>query len=162
MSSIRQVLEARKAAIKKEADDQVSQIDKDIADLERLADKYGMTVNPIQPKGKDGNKPVPNKGVIFAELHRTLESLAGQSTSYRARAGAKAYIKAKGRPVTLSELADVLANHGVRYVSPNPRNTLSAVLGQDDELYSISRERGWWLKSQAEPLSDDEFSDIFS
>lgn len=162
MSSIRQVLEARKAAIKREADEAMSKIDKEMAELERLADKYGLTVTTPQPKGKDGNKPVPARGEIVAELHRTLDSLKGQSTSYRAREGAKAYIKAKGRPATLSELADVLAAHGVQYVSPNPRNTLSAVLGQDDELYSISRERGWWLKNEAEPLADSEFSEMFS
>lgn len=48
----------------------------------------------------------------------------------------------------------MLAAKGIKFNSERPKNTLSAILGQTPSLYSISRDKGWWLKGVPVPTSN--------
>jgi hypothetical protein len=98
----------------------------------------------------NGNGVVPPiGGVIMARILQ--DGLGDASVTKRARAAADAYIRARKRPVPLSELDEALAANGIRFESDNSRSVLSAVLGQVPNFYSISRDRGWWLRDLGEP-----------
>jgi hypothetical protein len=98
----------------------------------------------------NGNGVVPPiGGVIMARILQ--DGLGDASVTKRARAAADAYIRARNRPVPLFELDEALAANGIRFESDSPRSVLSAVLGQDPNLYSISRDQGWWLRDLGLP-----------
>ena len=161
MSTVRKMLEAKKANILSEAEKAAAEVDRDMVELERLAEKYGIEITD------DDYAPevqMPAVGVVpakpaapgfpwgtagIAVVQDTSAALA--STTSRARVEAEKYIRLVNRPVPLSELYDAVAAKGVKFESANPRNTLSAVLGQGEKLYSISRDKGWWVRDLPEP-----------
>jgi hypothetical protein len=169
MSSLRKIAEAKKANIRADAERKVAEIDHDMEELERLTSKYGLSVTPPTEAEKDASPAEPKESAmsqlaninkrngsllttpshsIIAEVMADLEKA---SITKRARVAAAAYIREKKRPVPLAELDEALVANGIQFESEMPRNTLSAVLGQDPNLYSISRDRGWWLKDLGEP-----------
>jgi hypothetical protein len=173
MSNLRKALEAKKADILSEAQQRAAEIDNDIEQLERLTAKYGLSV--IEPstshdtgveseqRTEQTDHPMRrNVAAALADLNgngtahpvehvvhtfdEALKAMYNASVTKRARVAAEAYIREKNRPVPLGELYKVLADNGIEFQSDTPRNTLSAVLGQTDNLYSISRGQGWWIK----------------
>ena len=129
-------------------------------ELDRLTAKYGLAVTDTAPKATEPAAPKAHNvangtqgiAALLETVHATLAKFAEASTTTRARAGAEAYIRAKGRPALLDELYEALKAGGVEFMSERPKNTLSAILGQTDTLESLGRERGWWLKGQPEPI----------
>lgn len=164
MSSLRKIAELKKARILADAQARAAQVDQDMEKLEQLAEKYGLTVSeptesastellplaheddeaaPVQPAmNGNGSTIAP----IFSVVSEALQGATDASMTKRARIAAEAYIRARKRPVPLAELDRALSAHGIQFESDMPRNTLSAILGQADNLYSISRDQGWWIK----------------
>jgi len=177
MSTLQKIAEAKKARILAEAHQKAAEVDRDMENLERLAAKYGLSVTTedtgetmanilkdssqkpeAEQRGERVASPPQTNGngiLLTTPSHLILGDMLGElgdaSVTRRARVAAKAYIRAKNRPVRLAELDQVLTENGIRFESDTPRNTLSAVLGQDPELYSISREQGWWIKGLPQP-----------
>lgn len=157
MSTLRKMAEARKAAILGNAERQAAEVDREMEELERLASKYGLSVTaPAVPAGKPigtiGLQPGMNAlEAILVAVHDSLLAFQDASITKRARVAATAYIRAKNKPVLLAELCDALEQNGVKFQGETPRSTLSAILGQDPGLYSISRSKGWWLKGVPVP-----------
>jgi hypothetical protein len=153
MSSLRKMAEARKAAIRKKAEAEAAEIDRELAELERISAKYGLSVTePPQPaKAEPVDKPANALASLITTVGETLTVMSNASLTAKARAAAEAYIRSKNQPVTLGELHDMLERNGVKFVGESPRNTLSAILGQTPSLYSISRDKGWWLKDVPVP-----------
>lgn len=145
MSTVRKMLEAKKAKLLEEAQKRAAEIDHDMAELERLTEKYGLDVKGEQAAAESA------MGMLDRALRRQPESPI--STTAQSRAEAEAYIRQKGRPVPLNEIYEMLEAKGIKFQSDNARNTLSAVLGQSENLYSISREKGWWIKGVPEPAT---------
>lgn len=171
MSSLRKIAEAKKERIRAAADRQIAEIDSDLENLEQLAAKYGLSVVEAAPVNE--NEPEPTAAELEPEaappqsaangsngLHMTEDNALAlianalaaldrnASVSRRARAAAKAYIRAKNRSVPLAQLGDALTASGVQFGS---RGVLSAMLGQDPELRSISRSQGWWFANEPQP-----------
>lgn len=170
MSTLRKIAEAKKQNIRSAAEQQIAEVDKELDTLERLAAKYGLAVVDVPAAEAEPSTPSPDAIALAAapatangNLHMTeADALthiasavavlgAGASITKRARAGAKAYIRAKQRPAMLAELDRVLTSCGIRFESESPRSVLSAILGQDDELLSLGRDSGWWLRELGDP-----------
>jgi hypothetical protein len=174
MSTLRKMLEAKKANILEEAQRKAAEIDHDMEELERLTGKYGLSIS--QPAVENAVAPTVDVDVVVTDeagrahileaknrqgaetitfligsITDALRSVEDASLTRRARVAAKAYIRAKNKPIPLAELDEVLIESGIKFESDTPRNTLSAVLGQDPELYSVSRDQGWWLKGTPIP-----------
>jgi hypothetical protein len=164
--------EVQKANIRSEADRKIAEIDHDMEELERLTAKYGLSVGEPSPASTEqtGTQPVRNGIVVRRPIPRqslnpggtlttnsailvadALKQVAEASVTKRARVAAAAYIREKKRPVPLAELDAVLTANGIKFDSETPRNTLSAVLGQDPTLCSLGRDRGWWLSELGDP-----------
>ena len=165
MSNLQKIAEAKKANIRADAERKVAEIDHDMEELERLTSKYGLSVTPpaetaspaklqesatSQLANFNGNLLTAPSQSIIARIMAEHEQ-ENASITKRARLAASAYIREKKRPVPLAELDEALTANGIQFELALPRNTLSAVLGQDPNLYSISRDRGWWLKDLGEP-----------
>lgn len=147
MSSLRKMAEAKKAAILADAQKRAAEIDREMAELERLTAKYGLSVT--EPPQAESPKTVPAAQAITAVMQGVGEVLAAMvnaSVTAKAKAVSEAYIRAKNEPVTLGELHEMLERNDIKFAGDTPRNTLSAILGQTPTLYSISRDKGWWLK----------------
>ena len=157
MSDFRKLAEAKKAEIRREAEQREAQVDADLKKLEELAAKYGLAVTA--PEAAQGSPVQPDWLGALVDNKNRLEALVAlntnnASTSARAKQMAEAYIRSKKRPVLLGELHTWLESQGVKFDGDTPRSTLSAVLGQAPNLYSISRSKGWWLKGVPEPDFD--------
>lgn len=151
MSSLRKMLEAKKEKILADAQERAAEIDRDMEQLERLTAKYNLSVaEPASNQEQSGRTMNLVDGIIAAqELYETIQKavlhINNASITKRARVAAEAYIRAKNKPVPLNELFEVLKQNGIVFQSENPKNTLSAVLGQGQNLYSVSRDTGWWI-----------------
>ncbi|MBI3702537.1 MAG: hypothetical protein HY244_01485 [Rhizobiales bacterium] len=144
MSTLRKMLEDKKAAILADAQRRAAEVDADMDQLEKLTAKYGLEIST-------GANGTPVGAAVSDIVAKTLADLGNASPSAKVKAGAEAYIRSKNRPVPLGELFEMLDQHGLKFKGDTPRNTLSAILGQNENLYSISRERGWWLKDVEVP-----------
>jgi len=154
MSSLRKMAEIKKAAILAEAERKAAEIDREMAELERLTAKYGLSVTePPMPAAQEAEKVAKtiSLGEAIKSVSETISALANASITARAKAASEAYIRQKNQPATLGELHQMLERNGIKFAGDTPRNTLSAILGQTDSLYSISREKGWWLKGVPVP-----------
>lgn len=174
MSTLRKIAEAKKERIRAAADRQIAEIDSDLEKLEALAAKYGLSVvepvpthenMPEAPEATEPSVPSPppvgngnglhiTEAEALAQIASALAVLSSDaSISKRARTATKAYIRAKNRPVPLAELDQALTASGVQFELNSPRSVLSAVLGQDRELRSISRSLGWWFSEEPLPIT---------
>ncbi len=178
MSSLRKIAEAQKASILAEAERKAAEIDRDMEQLEQLTAKYGLLVTepdtgggnaaevatsesaPTQSRGFVIRNPKSNGAslltarsddIVTQIMAEVLKDVPDASITKRARVAAAAYIRQKKRPVPLAELDAVLTANGIKFESDTPRNTLSAVLGQDPNLRSLGRDRGWWLPELGDP-----------
>jgi hypothetical protein len=145
MSTLRKMLEGKKADILADAERRAAEVDADIEKLEQLTAKYGLE---IAASGVNGRAATSTISDVVA---KTLANLGTASVSAKAKAGAEAYIRAKNHPTPLGEIHEVLERNGVKFEGDTPRNTLSAILGQHPPIYSISRDQGWWLKDVPVP-----------
>ena len=147
MTDFQKLVQSRKAAILSAAEKQASEAERDLRELERLANKYGLKIVDA------GTQETKRAQTLLDTFNETLIRLADASVSAKAKAVSEAYIREQNRPVPLGELFEMLESHGIKFASDTPRNTLSAILGQAPALYSISRDKGWWLKGVPEPIN---------
>ncbi|MGH6789484.1 MAG: hypothetical protein ACRECC_07340 [Pseudolabrys sp.] len=150
MSTLKKMLASKKAAILADAEKRAAEVDRDMAELERLTSKYGLQI--VEPPPANGRVTE-----VLESVANALTAITEASLSARAKTAAEAYIRVQKRPVPLAELAEVLERNGIKFPGQTPRNTLSAVLGQSTALYSISRSQGWWLKGVPIPDSEPTF-----
>jgi hypothetical protein len=165
MSDFQKMAEAKKAAILSEAHKRVAEVDYEMAELERLTAKYGLTVVEraqveIQSNG-DNSELDLRAGVAIEEeaaqsVHTVLSATTDSSKARRARLAAETYLRTKNKPASLAELSEVLSRNGIRFESGASRDSLSTILGLSPNLYSISQGQGWWLKELSIPAMRNE------
>lgn len=144
MSDAHKLREAKKAQIMEAARRQAAEVDRDFSDIERLAAKYGLTVEQA------AESPAPTVTVVATGkvLHGAARGNP-QSVTARSKAESEVVIRELGRPVPLSELFEKITARGVKIGGKKPKWVLSAYLGQSPTL--ISTPQGWWLKGEPLP-----------
>jgi hypothetical protein len=153
MATPREVMERRKAQILEAAQRATAEVERDMATLEAITSKYGLEVvdKASAAPTKPAKPSILENALNFAAT--AVEAVAMVSITRQSQEMAEAIIRQRGHPVPLGEIFDELKQHGVVFGSKDPKNTLSAVLGQSAALVSI-RGTGWWLANEPWPPND--------
>ena len=131
-------------AAKRRALEQVDQVERDMRDLERIANKYNLVVY------------VPPETFAPSGVESTNRPVATQ-----AQAEGEAIIRTTGHPLPISELLHRLIERGMDFgASPrDPANALSAMLARNPRLRFLPK-LGWWLRDVSWPPKPNEIGHI--
>jgi hypothetical protein len=135
-------LAAKKAQILADAERKAAEIDADMAALQKLGDKYGLDFVARSP---DGDLMAVEGKVMH------VPPGAGKSLYSIVKTAGEAMIRNAHKPMELGEIYDALIQRGIIIGGKNPKNLLSAYLGQNPNLRSTPK--GWWLKGEPIPGS---------
>jgi len=138
MADIRKVLATKKAAALKQAAD----IDRDLQELERLAEKYGFDLTEREVAAAS-SEPKARK-VRNAD-----------SPYYRGKMIAEGMVEAAGAPVGMAPIWEKMLQQKVAISGKNARSKFSAYLGKRSRLTYI-KDRGWWFAGRPVPKKEDQ------
>jgi hypothetical protein len=140
MPDPRKLLAAKKAEILEKAAKQAAEIDHDLQEMQRLADKYGLEFadKPSEPAWTSALPPAPTAERESRKVRNA------KSPYYRGKVIAEQMAEAARGPVGMLEIWNRMLQEGVVIPGKHPKSKFSAYLGARSRLAYI-KDRGWWF-----------------
>jgi hypothetical protein len=148
MADPRKLLAAKKAAILEQAAKQAAEIDRDLHEMQRLADKYGLEFadKPSEP----ASASAAAAAAAPKTEQKTRKVRDANSPYYRGKVIAEQMAEAARGPVGMLAIWARMLHEGVIIPGKNPKSKFSAYLGARSRLTYV-KDRGWWFANTPVP-----------
>jgi hypothetical protein len=143
----RKLLQARKAFILEKATKEAAEIDRDLQEMQRLSEKYGIE---FAERGESAGAVLSSADGLSSSPEPGKKIRDANSPYHRAKVIAEQTVEAQRGPVQMNTIWDRVVEAGIVIPGKNPKSKFSAYLGQRSRLGYV-RDRGWWFAGVALP-----------